>query len=170
MFSWLRWQGSFLPFQHPFERSIVNCQSSKLLLDSHDHLARPRWTLVQPGAHIKGQYFCRKAIFLLASPKTHVSYFWLSVYHHKTSHNYEPTIISSEEILSLGTRRWENYFLWLQGKNCITDNDSRLYMNSSRPGWGEGTGRKIIKLYIDCRKRFVSVNNPISKCKRSKKG
>lgn len=52
----------------------------------------------------------------------------------------------------------------------MTDNTLSSMWTAAGPGWGEGADRKIIKLCIDCRKRFVSVNNPISKWKRSKKG
>lgn len=39
----------------------------------------------------------------------------------------------------------------------MTDNTASSTWTAPGPGWGEGVDRKIIKLYIDCRKRSVSI-------------
>lgn len=141
IFSWLRWQGSLLPFQHPFERRTITCQPSQWLL-------KQPWS---PDEHLSSQVLTLRAststemlFFFLLAKKIHVSYFWQSAYHYKISHNYEPTIMAS----------WENYFLWLESKKCMTANTPSI--NKQQQAWGKVRGQTERLLYRLQEKNCVS--------------
>lgn len=77
--------------------------------DPDEHLSSQVLTL-------RDSTFAGKLFYFFLPAKNTGKLFLTVIYHYKTSHNYEPTIASSKEILSLGTQKVGQLFSLVVGQ------------------------------------------------------